>query len=297
MVRPTMFFSNPETAKDNAFQNPELEHDKVQQAAAYEFESAVDALKSNGVNVVVFDDLEQSTSPDSIFPNNWISTHDDGRIVLYPMYAENRRTEVRQDIVEQLQNEFGYTSILDWTDHVHKSSFLEGTGSLVLDRGNRIAYACISERTDLALLNKWAEEFDYTPVPFNSVDKKGTPIYHTNVMMSVAAEYAIVCLESIENVRQRTSIQEAIKSSGKTLIEISYDQINRFAGNMLEVTNGDGDKLLLMSQTAFESLSSEQIDQLQTFTTLVAIPIPTIERNGGGSIRCMIAEIFPPSLS
>lgn len=295
MIRPVQFRFNEQTAGNNSFQvKPTSQQLLSQKQAAVEFDTLVNTLKEKGVDVLVVSDDEHSDTPDSIFPNNWISLHETGEIVLYPMFAENRRKEVRQDIIDQLMNDYGFEEVNDWTAFAQTNKFLEGTGSFVLDRKNKIAYACVSVRTDKELAEKWGEQMNYKVVTFDAVDTKGFPIYHTNVMMNVGEHYAIVCFECMPYAEEQNLLRASLEHSGKEVIEISYKQVENFAGNMLELSNQEGKSLLVMSQAAHDSLSDEQIEVINKYSEIVSSPISTIEVNGGGSVRCMIAEIFAP---
>jgi hypothetical protein len=290
MIRPVGFSFNAQTAVNNAFQiNNNLED--AQQKALDEFDQFVNLLRTNGVDVIVVDDTLEPHTPDSIFPNNWVSFHNDGTILLYPMYAENRRAERKPHVLEKISARFQIERKIDLSNYEKDGLFLEGTGSMVLDRDNRIVYACLSPRTNEKVLNDFCAQMNYTPVLFNSVDEKGKPIYHTNVMMCVADQYVVICLDSIRNMEQRAATQKAIKESGKQLIPISYAQMNHFAGNMLQVENKDGEKILIMSSQAFQSLTREQIQLLTGYNRIIHSPLTTIEANGGGSARCMMAEV------
>lgn len=291
LIKPNNFYFNAQTAKNNAFQH-DAAISNTQKNALFEFESLVEQLTSHNVSVTVFDDIYTDT-PDSIFPNNWISTHQSGKLVLYPMFAPNRQKEVRADIVEQLTKQFGYKEVVDFTRYILREQYLEGTGSLVLDRNHRIAYACKSIRTNEDLLAEWATLMNYKPILFHAFDNQGTPIYHTNVMMAMAQNYTVICLESISE-KEQTAVKDILANTHKQIVEISHDQMNSFAGNMLELQDTNGHSLLLLSQSAYDSLSQHQKNQLSSFSTLLPVAIPTIETLGGGSIRCMIAEIFKP---
>lgn len=295
MIRPIQFRFNEQTAGNNAFQVEPTEQElRTQNQAELEFDTLVNTLREKGVDVLVISDNENSDTPDSIFPNNWISLHETGKIVLYPMFAENRRKEVRQDIIDQLMEDFGFDEVNDWTAFAETNKFLEGTGSFVLDRKNKTAYACISVRTDKELAEKWGEQMDYNVVTFDSVDSKGFPIYHTNVMMNIGEHYAIVCFDSMPYEEEQILLRSSLEQAGKEVIEISYKQMENFAGNMLELSNKEGQSLLVMSKAAHDSLNDEQIEVIQKYSEIVSSPISTIEINGGGSVRCMIAEIFAP---
>ena len=246
----------------------------------------------------MFDEAEPHETPDALFPNNWISTHADGTVALYPMFAPNRRTERREDIPLVLEHQFGFDvrQIIDFTEFESHNKFLEGTGSIVLDRVNRKAYAALSDRTDARALEHFCDQLDFEPVAFKAfqtVDNQRLPIYHTNVMMSIGSGYAVVCLNCIDSDEERKQVVDAIAQDGLELIAITEEQVNQFAGNMLELTGDDG-PVLVMSASAYQSLVPEQIEKLQQHTTLLHAPLPTIETCGGGSARCMIAEIHLP---
>jgi hypothetical protein len=293
MIRPVDFSFNAQTAVNNAFQvNNNL--GDAQQKALDEFDQFVNLLRKNGVDVIVVDDTREPHTPDSIFPNNWVSFHHDGTILLYPMYAENRRAERKTHVLEKISAQFRIERKIDLSNYEKDGLFLEGTGSMVLDRNNHIAYACLSPRTNEKVLNDFCSLMNYTPVLFDSVDETGKPIYHTNVMMCVADQYVVICSDSIRNNEQRAATQKAIEESGKQLIPISYPQMNHFAGNMLQVENKEGEKLLIMSSQAFQSLTSEQVRILEAYNRIIHSPLTTIETNGGGSARCMMAEVHLP---
>lgn len=301
MIEPVAFTYNAQTAVNNYFQQSSQqpgEH-KSQVLALAEFNGAVDMLREHGVRVIRVRDTLEPHTPDSIFPNNWVSTHCNGYVVLYAMYAENRRAERRGDLIEILQKEgFACKAVVDYSGYERERIFLEGTGSMVLDRVNMIAYASISSRTDLSLLSLFCSDLGYTPHPFTSyhtVDGVRKVIYHTNVMMCVATQYAVVCLEAIDNCEEREALIRSIRQSDKELITITEEQMNRFAGNMLQVENEKGELYLVMSETAYRSLSSQQIANLSKYNRIIHIPIPTIEALGGGSVRCMMAEVFLPA--
>lgn len=290
MVRPVQFRYNEQTATDNAFQVKNSDTD-TQLRALEEFDQLVQTLRNHQVDVTIIDDTEEFDTPDSIFPNNWVSTHE-GRLVIYPMFAENRRPEVRHDIIDRLSENHDYETIIDFTSFTEVDQFLEGTGSLVIDRKNNIVYAGLSERTDANLAEKWAEVMGYELVLFEAQDKSGQPIYHTNVMMGIAENYAVICLDCITNEKERMTVKNQLIRSGKTIIDLSQDQVEQFAGNMIELQNKEGQSLLIMSSTAHQSLTEQQIQQIEQFSTIVVSAIPTIEKNGGGSVRCMIAELY-----
>ena len=294
MIRPVNFGFNEETAESNAFQNKDKNQQAVQEKALAEFNGFVHILRENGVDVTVVDDNPQPYTPDSIFPNNWVSFHGDGNIFLYPMQAENRRLERREDVISQLEDNFKVHHIVDLSRYEEQNKFLEGTGSMVLDRENKIAYACLSPRTDKDVLDVFCEQSVYTAICFDAVDGNGKAIYHTNVLMCVGSKFAVICLDSVPNPHERVVVSESLTSAQKEIIEISFEQMNQFAGNMLEVKNKDGEALIVMSANAFESLDEGQIFTLKQYGKLVYADIQTIENNGGGSARCMMAEVHLP---
>ncbi len=292
MIRPVQFTFNAETATNNAFQST---HDANAQALALaEFDNFVTVLRKHDIDVTVINDTPTPHTPDSIFPNNWISFHADGRIVLYPMFASNRRLERKPHVIDELKKHFIIREEVDLTYYENDTIFLEGTGSMVLDRERKIAYACISQRTDIDVLNDFCEKLGFTAHTFLAIDSNAFPIYHTNVMMCVADRYVVICLDSITSLTEREKTVSIIKKSGKEIIEISVDQMNHFAGNMLQVENKAGEKFLIMSSQAYNSLTPEQISTLTNYNTILHSSLDTIERNGGGSARCMMAEIFLP---
>jgi hypothetical protein len=293
MIRPVNFSFNAETAVNNAFQTNAAGVDTHQKALG-EFNDFVSLLRDNGVEVLVIDDTPEPYTPDSVFPNNWLSLHHDGTLVLYPMFATNRRLERKQGVLDQLKQRFSIKRTIDLSPHESGNLFLEGTGSMVLDHDARIAYACKSPRTDLGLLAKFGEALDYRPVAFSSFDQNNQPVYHTNVMMCVADKYVVVCLDSITDSSERDIVEESIKRSGKEIVSISLAQMNRFAGNMLQVHNRNNEKLLVMSTQAYSSLTGEQRTKLASFNRIIHSPLASIETNGGGSARCMMAEIYLP---
>jgi hypothetical protein len=293
MIRPVSFTFNAQTAVNNAFQTNSNASD-AQQRALDEFDQFVNLLRQNGVDVIVVNDTREPHTPDSIFPNNWVSFHQDGTLLLYPMYAENRRAERKPHVLEKISSQFRIERKIDLSKYEKDGLFLEGTGSMVLDRDNRIAYACLSPRTNEKVLNDFCRQMNYTPVLFDAMDETGKPIYHTNVMMCVADQYVVICLDSIRNKEQRAATERVILESGKKLIPINYPQMNHFAGNMLQVEDKNGTKLLIMSSQAFESLTSNQVQLLTSFNRIIHSPLTTIETNGGGSARCMMAEVHLP---
>jgi len=297
MIRPTRFESNPMTAGSNVFQGRSTATPQEQQEAAIlEFDVLVDALRSAGITVVVEKDTPDPHTPDSIFPNNWVSFHGDGRVVLYPMEAANRRTERRADIIDRLANDHGFqvADILDLSEHEASEHYLEGTGSMVLDRSNRVAYACLSSRTQLGPLGDFAQRMDYDVVSFDAVDRNGVPIYHTNVLMNVGEELAVICDEAIARDDQREAVLTRLRASGHSIVHLNYEQLDAFAGNMLELRNSDGDRVLAMSTQAWDSLDATQRETLQKNAKIVCSPIDNIESSAGGSVRCMLAEVHLP---
>ena len=291
MIRPVHFTYNPETAVNNKFQvagNAEA----AQAKALEEFDAFTDKLRNNNIDVTVIEDTPEPHTPDSIFPNNWISFHDAGTIVLYPMYAENRRAERKQHVLDIVNEKFKIGTTVDLTSYESENIFLEGTGSMVLDRDSKIAYACISERTHMKPLEEFCKKMDYAACTFTATDANDDEIYHTNVMMCVADKYVVICLDSIKNPQQRKKAIDTIEKTGKKIISITIEQMNRFAGNMLQLQNKTGEKILVMSEQAYESLTYEQINELEEFNRILYADLYSIETNGGGSARCMIAEVF-----
>ncbi len=297
MIRPAGFESNPLTAASNRFQGKTSSSPVEQQAAALqEFDGLVSMLRDAGIDVIVVDDTPEPHTPDAIFPNNWISTHADGRIVLYPMEAANRRTERRMDVVNSLAGECGFqvSELVDLSEHEQAGSYLEGTGSMVLDRANRVAYACVSSRTHLDPLGDFAQRMGYEVVAFEAVDSGGVPIYHTNVLMNVGEQLAVICAAAIPREEQREAVLARLRDTGHEVINLSFAQLDAFAGNMLELRNSDGERILAMSQQAYDSLDPEQLDKLAANARVVSASINNIEASAGGSVRCMLAEIHLP---
>lgn len=301
MVRPVNFRMNEQTAVNNYYQETidDLLPETINAKAQKEFDSYVEKLKTIGVNVIVVNDRKDADTPDSIFPNNWVSFHENGDVGLYPMFAVNRRMERREDILETLEkNGFIINNIIDYTSAEDQGVFLEGTGSLVLDRVNRKAYCSLSPRADEDLCIEFCEDFEYTPVIFTScqtVDNKRLPIYHTNVMMTIGETFAVICLSSIDDKKERKYVVKNLKEDGKTIVDITEEQVNNFAGNMLQVKGHNEERYLIMSQAAYDSLSETQIKELKKHTKIMSSSLETIEICGGGSARCMMAEVFLPS--
>jgi hypothetical protein len=292
MVRPVNFAFNMQTAHSNAFQNEKARELEVHDKALKEFDGFVKVLQDNEVNVIVINDKSDPHTPDSIFPNNWISTHSDGKVFIYPMEANNRRYERRPEILEELRNQFKIEAEIDLTYLEAEGKYLEGTGSMVLDRANKLAYACISPRTDEKALQIFCDLCDYKPIVFHAFGQSGKAIYHTNVMMCIGDQFAVICLESIPDSEERKMTIQTLQDSEKEIIEISSDQLKQFAGNMLQVKSNKGGNLLVMSQQASQSLSTPQLNSIEKHCKIVSAPLNTIESCGGGSARCMIAEIY-----
>lgn len=295
MVEPVAFDFNIQTAENNFFQVKGQDSD-VQKKALEEYLTFVEKLRAKGINVISVKDTLDPHTPDSIFPNNWVSFHSDGTVVLYPMFAENRRLERRQDILDELES-FGFEikKIIDLSNFENQGMFLEGTGSMIFDHDNKIAYGSVSIRLNENLFLDFCKNIGYQSVVFHSfqnVGGKRLPIYHTNVMMAVADRYVVICLDAIDNVQERELVIKTILESGKEIIEITEEQMHNFAGNMLQVQNVSGEKFLVMSQRAFESLTQKQIEQIENYNSIIHTDLKTIEDNGGGSARCMLAEIF-----
>jgi hypothetical protein len=293
MIQPVAFNFNTETAVNNSFQVASTETD-IAARAKKEFIYFVQKLRDHKIDVTVIEDTPEPHTPDSVFPNNWISFHEDGTIILYPMFAKNRRLERKPHIIEVIKQKFNVIQTIDLTISEEHNIFLEGTGSMVLDRKNKIAYACISPRTNIILFNQFCKLRNYTPISFTATDKINHLIYHTNVMMCVADEYAIICLESIIDKEEKQLLINSIQQTKKEIISITLQQMNCFAGNMLQVKNMEGKRFLIMSSQAYNSLTKEQINTIQSYNQIIHSNLETIETNGGGSARCMIAEIFLP---
>ena len=297
MIRPAGFESNPETAESNRFQGKTSAPPAEQQSAALEeFEALAVALEGCGISVLRFDDTAEPHTPDAIFPNNWVSFHADGSVVLYPMEAPSRRLERRADIIDSLVADYGYTvrRVIDLSHHEDAGHFLEGTGSMVLDRVNHIAYAGLSTRTHLDPLGEFAQRMDYDIVAFDATDKSGAPIYHTNVLMNIGEELAVICDEAIAKDEQRTAVLERLTQTGHRILSLSFDQLESFAGNMLELKSESGDRIIAMSTHACRALSDSQREIIGKNATVLSAAIENIERSAGGSVRCMLAEVHLP---
>ncbi len=298
MIRPVKFRMNEQTAVNNYYQKdiPEWSQYEIQNKALSEFDNLVIKLRKAGVHVVVVEDLSEADTPDSVFPNNWISFHQNGNVAVYPMFAENRRLERREDILEILAKKgFEIRHVIDYTSAEEEGVFLEGTGSLVLDRVNRKAYGALSPRADEGLFIEFCEDFEYTPVLFHAyhtTNRKRKLIYHTNVMMTLTEKLAIICLDSIDDKKERKNVISHLRMDGKKIITLSESQINNFAGNMLQVKNEDDMRYIVMSETAYGSLLANQLKSIEMESKIIKSDISTIEILGGGSVRCMLAEIF-----
>ncbi|WP_411031170.1 citrulline utilization hydrolase CtlX [Spongiimicrobium sp. 3-5] len=299
MIRPVSFRMNEQTAVNNYFQEDlDIKNNAINAKAQEEFDAFAAVLRDKGVNVVVIDDTKKPDTPDSIFPNNWISFHADGTVGLFPMFAENRRGERRPEILDTLEEKgFLIENIMDYTSAEAEGFFLEATGSIAMDRVNKIAYCALSARADEELFVEFCEDFDYAPVIFTAnqtVNGERLPIYHTNVMMCLAEQFSVICLDTIDDKKERKTVVDHLKKSGKEIITISEAQMHQFAGNMLQVLGNDDQRLLVMSSAAYNSLTSEQIETIQKSSQIVHSSLDTIETCGGGSARCMMAEVFLP---
>lgn len=298
MIRPVIFRMNEETAVNNYFQKSTSDlQETVNKKAQAEFDAFVEKLRAVGVNIIVVDDIASQDTPDSIFPNNWVSFHENGDVALYPMFAKNRRKERREDIFEKIEAEGRFIrNFVDYTSAELENVFLEGTGSLILDREHRKAYCALSPRADEDLVIEFCEDFEFTPIIFKayqSHEGERLLIYHTNVMMCVAEEFAVICLDTIDDKKERKLVADSLTQDGKEIITISEDQMNNFAGNMLQV-KGENDKYLIMSKTAHDSLTEKQTESIEKHCKILSSDLSTIETHGGGSARCMLAEVFIP---
>jgi hypothetical protein len=300
MIRPVIFRMNEETAVNNYFQKSTSDlKATVNKKAQDEFDAFVDKLKAVGVNIIVIDDIASQDTPDSIFPNNWVSFHENGDVALYPMFAKNRRKERREGVFERIEAE-GHLirNFVDYTSAEMENVFLEGTGSLILDRENRKAYCALSPRADEDLVIEFCEDFEYTPIIFKAHqthEGERLLIYHTNVMMCVAQEFAVICLDTIDDKKERKLVADSLTQDGKEIITISEEQMNNFAGNMLQV-QGKEAKYTVMSQAAYNSLTDKQIQAIEKYSKILSSDLSTIETHGGGSARCMLAEVFIPKV-
>jgi len=297
MVRPANFGFNPETADNNVFQqnNQSRSIEEIVELAMREFDELVRRMESADINVVVIEDTALPKKTDAVFPNNWFTTHMDGRIFLYPMYSPNRRLERRDDIIDHLKQTFAFNKVKSFAAHEQRGAILEGTGSMILDRPNKIIYACLSQRTDFRLLDQLSIELGgYEVVAFVAVDDQSIPYYHTNVIMTLGDDLAIICLESIESESERTMVKAKLKSTGKVIVDITKAQVLKYCGNMLQVNNARGEQYMVMSQSARDNLTPSQISQIESYVTILSSPLDVIEEYGGGSARCMLAELFLP---
>lgn len=298
MVRPARFAFNEETAENNYFQirselsDQESEKERISEEAIKEFDAFVNLLRANDVDVTVVQDTPDPYTPDSIFPNNWFSSHFSGELVLYPMFAPNRRQERKPHIIELLKRNMNHRKVVDFTFWENEGEYLEGTGSMVFDRRKKIAYCCRSPRTSEKVLADFCSRMNFQPVIFDAVDKNNNNIYHTNVMMAIGMQVAVICLESIKDEDERKKVISQLNSTGKIIVDISLEQVSQFAGNMIEVKSRNGSPLMIMSASAHNSLTSSQENIISTYNRIVSAELGTIEKNGGGSARCMIAEIF-----
>lgn len=295
MIRPAAFGYNNETAANNFFQhNPGLSRELLHKKALAEFDAMVKKLETEEVELLLVEDSPEPPKPDAIFPNNWHSTSAAGQVFIYPMFAPSRRAEKRDDIIQLLARDFTVTDVQDWSEYEAEGRFLEGTGSMVVDHDNRMIYAAISERTNLSVLEKFARANDFQAIVFLATDKNNQPVYHTNVVMSLGEKFAVICEDAIEEEWERIAVTQLLESTGHTLIPITREQMHCFAGNMLEIKNRKGESLIILSTTALDALRPEQQQVLRQFGKLVPVSVPVIEQVEGGSVRCMIAEIFLP---
>ncbi len=293
LVRPENFGFNNETATSNAFQNNiALNQKEIKEKVLSEFDAYVAELKSVGINVTVIEDTDSPVKPDAIFPNNWGSFHSDGTVMLYPMAAPNRRLEKRADVIDYFKHNYKVTKVVDLSKYEQEGKFCEGTGSIIFDHTHKVGYACLSPRTDMDVFKEVCEILDYKPVYFISTDKDGKEIYHTNVMMCVSEKFAVVCLESISNEEERERVIKTLEETGHEIVDITFDQVYHFAGNMLSVKNEKGDEFLVMSQSAYNVLTDDQKETIEHYCNMLPVQVDTIEKIGGGSARCMISEIF-----
>ena len=297
MVRPCHFGSNSETAASNAFQQPISDPaDTIQNRALAEFDGMFQTLRSAGVVPMVFEDTQEPVKPDAVFPNNWVSFHNDGTVYLYPMEAPSRRLERRADIVETLSDSKGFyvREIIDLSASENNGQFLEGTGSMVLDRVNRVIYAALSTRTHMSALAEFSQQADYEITAFDATDSRGRAVYHTNVMMAIGSRFAVICADAIVDRVKRTAVLARLAATGREIIEISIQQMENFAGNLLELITESGGTIIVVSRTAYEALTADQRNRLSQYGEVLPVAIETIEKVGGGSVRCMLAEVFLP---
>jgi hypothetical protein len=293
MIRPAAFSYNTETAANNFFQQTTEESiEDLQAKVLQEFDAVVNTLRSKGIHVMVIDDIPEPPKPDAIFPNNWMTTNPQGLISLFPMYAHNRRTEKRDDIIQQLQQQFVVSDFHDWTEFEAEAMYLEGTGSMVMDHQNKIIYAALSPRTHPGALQKFAATNGYRAMAFTAVDEQGRPLYHTNVMMSVGEGFAVLCPKSIADHMERIAVAQLLEATGHENIYVEPEVMQQFACNLLQLKNSNGQKFVVLSQNAMKAIPSDKLERLQQYGELIPVDVTTIERVNGGSVRCMLAEIF-----
>ena len=293
MIRPAAFGFNDETAENNFFQTRQgIDASTLHQSALREFDAMVASLREKNMDILVIDDTKDPVKPSAIFPNNWLSTSPEGKLFVYPMYAPSRRTEKRDDVLKLIAEKFKVTDVQDWTELEAEGRFLEGTGSMIMDHDNKLVYAAISERTNPAALEKFVKANDYSGVAFLATDKEGNPIYHTNVVMTLGEKFCVLCEEAIEEEWELIAVKQLLESTEHEIIPITREQMYSFAGNMLEVKSSSGENILILSQVALNILTREQKEKLESYDKLLPIAIPTIEAVEGGSVRCMMAEIF-----
>lgn len=293
MVRPAAFGYNEETAVNNYFQSdvrPDVS--TLQQLALAEFDTMVQALRSHGIHVLVIEDTATPAKPDAIFPNNWLATSPDGKIAVFPMYAPSRRKEKREDVLKLLAEKFVVSAVQDWSEYEAEERYLEGTGSMVIDHDHKMIYAGMSERTSMAVLEKYAAVNGFQAIVFLATDKNGMPVYHTNVVMTLGDRFCVLCEDAIEEEWELIAVRQLLESTGHNIIPITREQMHAFAGNVLQVQNESGEQFIVLSQTAYAALRKEQLQQLEAFGKLLPIAVPTIEMVEGGSVRCMMAELF-----
>ena len=291
MVRPYQFYFNQQTAANNFFQS-NINIENANELAIAEFDAMVEKLRDHQIKVNVVQDTKDPSTPDSIFPNNWVSTHEGGTLCLYPMFAQNRRAERKLSVIDFLESNYQIQNTLDLTDLEKEGIFLEGTGSMVLDHQNKLAYGCLSERLDKNAFYEWCDKMQFKAIAFKAVDDKAQPIYHTNVMMCMGDQFVVICLDSIPNEKEKQMLVDSFDQTNKEVITISQDQLNHFAGNMLQVFDINEKPHLIMSEQAHTSLDPAQVKSLEKYNPILPISIPTIEALGGGSTRCMMAEIY-----
>lgn len=294
MIKPAAFGYNAETAENNYFQSEitDKSESEILQIAQQQFDAFTKNLEDSGVEVICVHDTPEPIKPDAVFPNNWFCTLPNGKLIVFPMYAENRRREIREDVLQMLKDKYIVSGYEDWTDRIAQEKFLESTGSIIFDHNHKIAYACLSQRTNEELFKAFCEQQGYEAVAFQASDKESREIYHTNVLMNVGETYAVICLEAIDTVKDQIKVADSLRKTGHALINISYEQMEHFAGNMLQVRNAENEKFTVLSQTAYHSLTTEQKQKLKKHTRLLPVDISMIETIGGGSVRCMMAEIF-----